>query len=54
MNHSTTASGTSRSLEVSTEAVEAEIRDRADPRQVLADRVAHLYRQMPIAIGIWR
>jgi len=51
MNHSTTASGTSRSLEVSTEAVEAEIRDRADPRQVLADRVAHLYRQMPVAIG---
>ena len=51
MNHSTTANGTSRSLEVSTKAVEAEIRDRADPRQVLADRVAHLYRQMPIAIG---
>ena len=51
MNHSTTANGTSQSLEVSTKAVEAEIRDRADPRQVLADRVAHLYRQMPIAIG---
>jgi len=51
MNHSTTANGTRRSLEVSTKAVEAEIRDRADPRQVLADRVAHLYRQMPIAIG---
>ena len=52
MNHSTTANGsTSNSLEVSTKAVEAEIRDRADPRQVLADRVAELYRQMPIAIG---
>ena len=29
----------------------AEVRDRADPRQVLADRVAQLYRQMPLAIG---
>jgi len=27
-----------------------EVRNRADPRQVLADRVAQLYRQMPIAI----
>lgn len=51
MNHTTTANGTDTGLEVSTEAVEAEIRDRADPRQVLADRVAQLYRQMPIAIG---
>src|SRR5919109_3444478 len=51
MNHSTTANGTETALEVSTQAVEAEIRDRADPRQVLADRVAQLYRQMPIAIG---
>src|SRR4026207_1501518 len=53
MNHSTTANGTSRSLEVSTQAraVEAEIRARAGPPRVLADRVAHLYRQMPIAIG---
>jgi PAS domain-containing protein len=31
--------------------IAAEVRDRADPRQVLADRVAQLYRQMPIAIG---
>ena len=51
MNHNTTANGTDSRLEVSTQAVEAEIRDRADPRQVLADRVAQLYRQMPIAIG---
>jgi PAS domain S-box-containing protein len=51
MNHSTTANGSDNGLEVSTQAVEAEIRDRADPRQVLADRVAQLYRQMPIAIG---
>jgi PAS domain S-box-containing protein len=29
----------------------SEIRDRADPQQVYADRVAHLDRQMPIAIG---
>jgi PAS domain S-box-containing protein len=54
MNHTTTASG-SRSLaesalETSTDAVEAEIRDRADPQQVLADRVAQLYGQMPIAV----
>jgi PAS domain S-box-containing protein len=51
MTHSTTANGGNDSLEVSTKAVEAEIRDRADPQQVLADRVAQLYRQMPIAIG---
>jgi PAS domain S-box-containing protein len=51
MNHTTTADGSAARLEVSTDAVEAEIRDRADPRQVLADRVAQLYRQMPIAIG---
>jgi PAS domain S-box-containing protein len=53
MNHSTTANGStdSGSLEVSTQAVEAEIRDRADPKHVLADRVAQLYRQMPIAIA---
>ncbi len=51
MNHSTTANGTRDSLQVSTRAVEAEIRDRADPRQVLADRVAELYKQLPIAIG---
>jgi len=51
MNHSTTANGTNTGLEVSTHAVEAEIRDRADPQQVLADRVAQLYRQMPIAIA---
>ena len=50
MNHTTTANGDS-TLEVSTRAVEAEVRDRADPKQVLADRVAQLYRQMPIAIG---
>jgi PAS domain S-box-containing protein len=49
MNHTTTANGES-TLEVSTRAVETEIRDRADPKQVLADRVAQLYRQMPIAI----
>ncbi|HJT62389.1 MAG TPA: histidine kinase dimerization/phospho-acceptor domain-containing protein, partial [Burkholderiales bacterium] len=51
MNPSTTANGTADSLEVSTKAVEAEIRDRSDPQHVLADRVAQLYRQMPIAIG---
>jgi PAS domain S-box-containing protein len=51
MNHTSTANDTGSTLEVSTKAVEAEIRDRADPRQVLADRVAQLYRQMPIAIG---
>ena len=51
MNHTTTANGSAAGLEVSTQAVEAEIRDRADPQQVLADRVAQLYRQMPIAIG---
>jgi PAS domain S-box-containing protein len=51
MNHTTTANGSDTGLEVSTQAVEAEIRDRADPSQVLADRVAQLYRQMPIAIG---
>ena len=51
MNHTTTANGSEPGLEVSTEAVDTEIRDRADPRQVLADRVAQLYRQMPIAIG---
>src|SRR5688572_17676696 len=51
MNHTDTANGTETTLEVSTSAVEGEIRDRADPRQVLADRVAQLYRQMPIAIG---
>ena len=50
MNHSTTANGTTENA-VSTKAVEAELRDRADPGQVLADRVAQLYRQMPIAIG---
>src|SRR5687768_6244741 len=49
MNHTSTANGST--LEVSTKAVELEIRDRADPRQVVADRVAQLYRQMPIAIG---
>jgi PAS domain S-box-containing protein len=51
VNHSTTANGSDPGLEISTQAVEAEIRDRADPAQVLADRVAQLYRQMPIAIG---
>ena len=51
MNHTTTANGSATGLEVSTQAVEGEIRDRADPQQVLADRVAQLYRQMPIAIG---
>jgi PAS domain S-box-containing protein len=51
MNHTSTANDTGGTLEVSTKAVETEIRDRADPRQVLADRVAQLYRQMPIAIG---
>ena len=51
MNHTTTANGSESALEVSTKAVEAEIRDRADPREVLADRVAQLYRQMPLAIG---
>jgi len=51
MNHTTTANGSDTGLEVSTQAVEAEISDRADPQQVLADRVAQLYRQMPIAIG---
>jgi PAS domain S-box-containing protein len=51
MNHTTTANGTDPRLEVSTHAVEAEIRDRADPRLVLADRVAQLYGQLPIAIG---
>jgi PAS domain-containing protein len=51
MNHTTTANGSAAGLEVSTQAVEAEIRDRADPQQVLADRVAQLYRQMPIAIA---
>jgi PAS domain S-box-containing protein len=51
MNHTTTANGSETGLEVSTQAVEVEIRDRADPSQVLADRVAQLYRQMPIAIG---
>jgi PAS domain S-box-containing protein len=50
MTHSTTANGTNDNA-VSTKAVEAELRDRADPGQVLADRVAQLYRQMPIAIG---
>jgi PAS domain S-box-containing protein len=51
MDHTTTANGADGNLEVSTRAVESEIRDRTDPRQVLADRVAQLYRQMPIAIG---
>jgi PAS domain S-box-containing protein len=51
MNHSTIADGTSGPLPVSTKAVEAEIRDRADPGQVLADRVAQLYRQMPVAVA---
>jgi PAS domain S-box-containing protein len=51
VNHTTTANGSESALKVSTKAVEAEIRDRADPREVLADRVAQLYRQMPIAIG---
>jgi len=51
VNHTTTANGSDTGLEISTEAVEAEIRDRADPREALADRVAQLYRQMPIAIG---
>jgi PAS domain S-box-containing protein len=51
MNHSTTANGRDTGLEVSTRAVEVEIRDRSDPQQVLADRVAQLYRQLPIAIG---
>ena len=50
MTHSTTANGTTENA-ASTQAVEAELRDRADPGQVLADRVAQLYRQMPIAIG---
>ena len=50
MTHSTTANGTTDNA-VSTKAVEAELRDRADPGQVLADRVSQLYRQMPIAIG---
>jgi PAS domain S-box-containing protein len=50
MTHSTTANGTTENA-VTTKAVEAELRDRADPGQVLADRVAQLYRQMPIAIG---
>src|ERR671919_877935 len=51
MNHTSTANDNGSTLEVSTKAVETEIRDRADPEQVLADRVAQLYRQMPIAIG---
>jgi PAS domain S-box-containing protein len=51
MNHTSTANGSDSTLEVSTKAVDAEIRDRADPRQIVADRVAQLYRQMPIAIG---
>ena len=51
MNHTSTANDNGSTLEVSTKAVETEIRERADPEQVLADRVAQLYRQMPIAIG---
>src|SRR5919106_4511701 len=43
MNHSTTANGTDSTLEVSTRAVEAEIRDRADPKQVLADRLTQVF-----------
>ena len=51
MNRTSTVNSSESTLEVSTKAVEDEIRDRSDPRQVLADRVAQLYRQMPIAIG---
>jgi len=50
MNHTTTANGTGRALGTPADAVESEIRHRADPRQVLADRVAQLYQQMPIAV----
>ncbi len=50
MNHTTTANGTGRALGTTADAVESEIRHRADPRQVLADRVAQLYQQMPIAV----
>ena len=49
MNHSTDNKHPAH--DVSASAISAEIRDRADPGQVLADRVAQLYRQMPIAIG---
>ena len=50
MNSPIDKSSRSSGLDVSTGTVSSEIRSRADPRQVLADRVAQLYRQMPIAI----
>ena len=51
MNHSTHRQRHRRRARGLDQRVEAEIRDRADPQQVLADRVAQLYRQMPIAIA---
>jgi len=51
MNHSTTASDAGTASGAAAGAIAATGHDRVDPRQVLADRVAQLYRQMPIAIG---
>ena len=51
MNDTSAPASKRTALDVSASAISAEIRDRADPGQVLADRVDQLYRQMPIAIG---
>ena len=51
MNRTSPSASKRTALDVSSSAIAAEIRDRADPGQVLADRVSQLYRQMPIAIG---
>src|SRR5712692_10272138 len=49
MNHTGTANGAA--MPVSDQGVAAGIRDRADPRLVLADRVAQLFDQTPTAIA---
>ncbi len=46
MNHTGTASGAS--VQMTERGASAAIRDRADPRLVLADRVHQLYSQMPL------
>ncbi len=48
MNHSGTANGAA--VRVSDQRVAAGIRDRADPRLVLADRVDQLYSQVPLGV----
>src|SRR6266850_620365 len=51
MNHSTIANGTQPATGGSAALAAAGLRDRSDPRLVLADRVEQLYSQLPLGIA---